>query len=243
MNEQSAQNLKPMPLWQSWMLFLVAGGVAGVLFTVGMPWLMELGYRSDDALLLTAAVLSSFLIALTVVLYVSEGRSMSWMEMKRRFRIKNITAKYWLLVALGVLVVDLSYIGLQITRGPIAELMPEWLKAPHRVDDTVSHSGDYLRLVLFAGLIVLNVVSEELLWRGYILPRQELQHGRHTWWIHGVQWTCFHLFKPWDVVAILPGALVYGWLATRTRSLIPGLVLHFGLNGLGVVLLTIQVVG
>ena len=83
MNEQSAQNLKPMPLWQSWMLFLVAGCVAGVLFTVGMPWLMNLGYRSDDALLLTAAVLSSFLIALTVVLYVGEGRSMSWMELKR----------------------------------------------------------------------------------------------------------------------------------------------------------------
>jgi len=47
--------------------------------------------------------------------------------------------------------------------------------------------------------------------------------------------------KLWHLPAILPGALVYGWLSTRTKSLVPGLVLHFGLNGLGIVMLAVQV--
>lgn len=81
---------------------------------------------------------------------------------------------------LGFLVVDGSYIAVQVFHTPIADLMPEWMKNPSHVDTTVDPSGDYLGWVLFTGMILFNVISEEMQGRGSVLPRQELQHGKHT---------------------------------------------------------------
>jgi membrane protease YdiL (CAAX protease family) len=241
MNDVNIPNLKPISLWQSLLIFVGCGGVAATLFVFVHPWLTRNGWNSQDAMMINGAALFGFLLILSLLFYLNENRSLTWSEVKLRFRIRKISKKFWLLVAVGVLFVDLTYIGLQFTSGPIVELMPEWLKAGHRVDESADPSGNYLTLVLFSALILLNVVSEEFLWRGYLLPRQELQHGKNTWWIHGIQWTCFHWFKPWDLLAILPGALVYGWLCTKTQSMIPGLVLHLGLNGLGIFLMAIRV--
>lgn len=235
---------KPMPGWQSWTLFVGLGAVALALINLGSPWLVErFGLTSMSALTTVNIVLFGLLTALAIGGYLAEGRRLTWAGLKSRFRIRNISRRDWLFVGLGVLFVDGTYIGLQVAREPIAGLFPEWLKAPHRADSSVDYTGDYSALALFTGLILFNVISEELLWRGYVLPRQELRHGKRTWWIHGLQWTCFHWFKPWDLPAILPGALLYGWLSTRTKSMVPGLVLHIGLNGLGILMLALKVFG
>lgn len=235
--------LRPVSFVKSTCLFLACGGFAALVFTAGTPWLVARGVDAQGQLMIQGLLIFGFLLTLSLVLYRQEGLELTWSGIKQRFRIRNIPGKYWLLVLLGIVVVDATYIGLQFTREPILEWIPEWFKAPHRSGPDVDHSGQYLTLVMFTGLILMNVISEEFLWRGYLLPRQELQHGKQTWWIHGVQWTLFHWFKPWDLIAILPGALVYGWLCTRTKSMVPGLVLHLGLNGLGIVLLAIQVIG
>ena len=236
--------LEAIPPWQSWTLFVGLGGVAFVLMTFGSPWLTEgLGLSQSAALTTTGTALFVVLAGMALALYLREGRSLTWSGIKDRFRIRNISKRDWLLVLLGVLIVDGTYVALQVTQQPIADLFPEWMKNPYRVDTAIDHSGDYSGLLLFAGLILFNVISEEMLWRGYVLPRQELQHGKKAWWIHGLQWTCFHWFKPWDLIALLPGALVYGWLSTRTRSMVPGLVLHIGLNGLGILMLALKVFG
>jgi membrane protease YdiL (CAAX protease family) len=234
--------LEPMPLWQSWSLFLGLGTTAFMLLTLGTPKVAKaLDLSKSDALMATNTVLFVILGGLALTFYLMEGRELTWSGIKSRFRIENLSRRNWGLVALGVLIVDGSYIGLQVARQPIASLVPEWMKNPYRMETAMDHSGDYVGLLFFTGLILFNVISEEMLWRGYILPRQELQHGKRAWWIHGLQWTCFHWFKPWDLIALLPGALVYGWLSTRTRSMVPGLVLHIGLNGLGILMFAFKV--
>ena len=46
--------------------------------------------------------------------------------------------------------------------------------------------GNWSVFILYAIILSFNIFGEELWWRGYILPRQELSHGRFTWLIHGL---------------------------------------------------------
>ena len=46
--------------------------------------------------------------------------------------------------------------------------------------------GNWSAFILYAIVLSFNIFGEELWWRGYILPRQELSHGRFTWVVHGL---------------------------------------------------------
>ena len=84
-----------------------------------------------------------------------------------------------------------------------------------------------------AWLILFNILGEELWWRGYVLPRQELVFGRGTWAIHGLCWSLFHLFlQPslWDTARMTVTAMALAFVAQRTRSTWPGIIAHWYAN-------------
>ena len=83
----------------------------------------------------------------------------------------------------------------------------------------------YYALVMF----VCNIAGEELWWRGYVLPRQELAFGKATWVIHGIFWSAFHLFMQptfWDTVRMSITGVGLAFVAQRTRNTWPGIVGH-----------------
>lgn len=92
-------------------------------------------------------------------------------------------------------------------------------------------SGQWWLIVYYLAVVMfLNIVGEELWWRGYILPRQELAHGRWAWVIHGTLWTLFHIFQTPNLAAVavrLPGMLALAYVCQRNRSTWPGIVGHF----------------
>jgi membrane protease YdiL (CAAX protease family) len=78
-------------------------------------------------------------------------------------------------------------------------------------------------------LIVFNMFGEELWWRGFILPRQELGQGRWTWVIHGALWDMFHIFyhqTAWTFLAFLPGMLAIAYVCQRLKNTWPGIISH-----------------
>ena len=78
-------------------------------------------------------------------------------------------------------------------------------------------------------LKLLNIAGEELWWRGYILPRQELVHGRATWAIHGFLWAAFHIFwiwNFWDLVAKLPTCMALAFVCQKQKNTWPGVIGH-----------------
>jgi len=78
-------------------------------------------------------------------------------------------------------------------------------------------------------MLVCNIGGEELWWRGYVLPRQELAFGRATWVIHGVAWSIFHLFMQptlWDTIRMAITGVALSFVAQRTKSTWPGIVGH-----------------
>lgn len=90
--------------------------------------------------------------------------------------------------------------------------------------------GAWWILFYYAGvMLVCNIGGEELWWRGYVLPRQELAFGKAAWVIHGICWSAFHLFMQptlWDTVRMSITGVALSFVAQRTRSTWPGIVGH-----------------
>ena len=93
-----------------------------------------------------------------------------------------------------------------------------------------SLAGAWWILIYYAVLIlVCNIGGEELWWRGYVLPRQELAFGRSAWIVHGIAWSVFHLFmQPTlsDTIRMAITGVALSFVAQRTRSTWPGIVGH-----------------
>jgi membrane protease YdiL (CAAX protease family) len=90
--------------------------------------------------------------------------------------------------------------------------------------------GDWWILIYYAVLmLVCNIGGEELWWRGYVLPRQELAFGRAAWVVHGIFWSFFHLFMQptlWDTIRMTITGVALSFVAQRTRNTWPGIVGH-----------------
>jgi membrane protease YdiL (CAAX protease family) len=61
-------------------------------------------------------------------------------------------------------------------------------------------SGRYWILAAWLPFFVLNIVGEEFLWRGVVLPRQEVAFGGKAWLVNGSLWLLFHAAFPWQVL-------------------------------------------
>ena len=91
------------------------------------------------------------------------------------------------------------------------------------------------RLFLFLGwmpMFFFNIAGEELLWRGYLLPRQEKVFGDKAWLLNGLLWLVFHIpFGIRMIIMILPLLFTVPWLAMKTKNTWPGIILHGLVNG------------
>lgn len=118
--------------------------------------------------------------------------------------------------------------------------LPAYL--PSTLDSRVTVSGvppefssnTLLSIILFQVVFLFfNILGEELWWRGYILPRQELTHGKKTWLIHGLLWTLFHSFWWWNLILLLPGALAASYVAQRLKNTTVIITAHLLINSVG----------
>lgn len=242
-DEKTASALKPMPLWQSTLLFTIPGIVFAVLYVYLFDYIMSGGVDHQHAMIYVSFIALGMIMVMALWLYRREGNLFTWSSFRQRMRLKRMDRRAWKYTVIGAVLNIGTYVGLLFTAYWFMNFMdlPAWAMQPK---DAAPVVGAYGLIVLRFLLLLLNVFGEEFLWRGYILPRQELEHGKHAWWIHGLQWTWFHvLFKPWEIFMLLPGCLVYGWICSKTENTTPGIVMHLALNGLGVVMITLAVFG
>ena len=82
------------------------------------------------------------------------------------------------------------------------------------------------RLTPVRGRTWFNILGEELLWRGYVLPRQEarlrpLGVAGPRW-----MWTAMHVFWRWNLLSLGPVTFAIPFVAQRVRSTSVALIAH-----------------
>lgn len=249
--------VRPMH-WLSSLLHFGIPALALVLAFHGvMPWLVQRGMSFFYAYALSLGVLLTGLLIAALLATRAEGSPLQWSALRMRWRLHGMNWRAWLWT-LGAFLVAFAAYGMLAAvqralaiRGviPIPDNLPPFLDPRQSVSgDNIDQlfgniRGNWLALIVFVALLFVNIAGEEAWWRGYVLPRQELAFGRWTWLVHGLMWNLFHVFKWWDLLALLPVTLLLSFLVVRLRNNTPGVVLHTLFNAMGILPLLLGIMG
>jgi uncharacterized protein len=183
------------------------------------------------ALIITLTAGLAWQFVLVMVLVAREQRTLRWNVVKealwlrapRSTRTGKRGGRIWLVV-----------IPLIVAFG-IEELMPGLPHAAARdLGDFLGSdagqsflAGNWGWFAIIAALLVFNtVLGEELLFRGYLLPRMNGVFGRRDWLANGVLFAVYHVHMPWVIPATLLDTFIIAYPSKRYRSALIGIVVH-----------------
>ncbi len=251
--------LQPLSFGASLILFAVPTVVIFFAFQVGLPMMEAAGLSQLQGFIVVMTVPMALLFTAAIVGYAKvEGRPLTWAAFSERMRFPRLT---WKTLGRALLVFFVSAVAASIFGAitlrlieagliPLPKDLPLLLDPFAKIDlaalDTLaggSIAGRWDLVVGYAVAVFFNIVGEELWWRGFILPRQEITHGRSTWLVHGILWTLMHAFKWWQLVAVLPLALIFAYSSQRFKNNWPVAIAHALGNLSYLVIITLAVIG
>lgn len=254
MDKGSLENtMKPMNFGLSLIYFGIPAIWFVFCFHVIMPFLNKIGTLPAYSYFISMGFAITIIIIVSLVFYGLEKNTWKWENFSNRYRIKKMNKNDWIifLVVFSIAMVIYFFVfpllnSYIIGSGimPIPESIPDWLNpyvtenAEQIFDQAFGGlKGNWFAVIAFVIVLILNIVGEELWWRGYILPRQELYFGKNTWIVHGLLWLFFHIFKYWDIPNLLIMCLLYSYMAYRTKNTTTVVLVHFIINGIQIILM------
>ncbi len=195
-------------------------------------------------LITLAGYLFEFLLA--VIILRREGMRFSWPALRARLNLRWGGWKAWLLFAAIFIAAFALTFPLMSASPTIAAAAPppDWfpasqnpLKEVNGVEDAlpgVALQGNYLFLALFLLTGVINILGEDLLYRGVLIPKLDGLFGRWAWLAGGLAFALKHVYVWWRVQEVLPlavaGAFLFGPMGSLPFAMLAHLIGNYGLT-------------
>lgn len=146
-------------------------------------------------------------------------------------RVRQMNQADWFYALGGVLAVLAGTGSLIAAWFILAQLglLPPVETEPWCIDMSPLDGGDRLLLFVWGPMFLLNIVGEELLWRGYVQSRLNVPNG---WFVIGLLWLAFHIpFGVSTLILSLPLMLILPFIFDRTRNTTVAILIHAMFNG------------
>jgi membrane protease YdiL (CAAX protease family) len=221
--------LKPIGFLCSFAVFAVAAAIFASASLLLTPYLAD----STEANPLIIAQLVNTLVVFVPIFTVvfvflkRDGYTLEWKTIKERLCLRRIRFRDFLWMVGSLLA------AAALTAAAIALIYV--LPLPFELEDLESVSPVELRplvgcelafLLFFPVSFFFNYVGEELLWRGYLFPRQELVFGKLTWVVSGLLHLVFHLHLGWSMLLFVPVMFALAFVFYKTRNTYLVIIMH-----------------
>ncbi|MDO8898607.1 MAG: CPBP family intramembrane metalloprotease [Bacteroidales bacterium] len=225
------KEIKKLGLIGSFAIYIPASILMFCLTKYLIPYLSKTTGQETILFWFIVAGLGIFLpLIITGLLMLKfEGFRISKNTLVERLRFRKITIRDILWSFVGLILVGL-FSGLIMKSLEI--LIGEFDHSPSFMSFEPLTVGRYWLLLVWFPYWILNILGEEFLWRGVMLPRQEIAFGKYTWIIHGFGWGLFHVSFGWQLlITLIPLIFIQTYIVQRTKNSWVGVIMHGGLNG------------
>ena len=146
-----------------------------------------------------------------------------WLRAPRSPRTGRRGGRAWLIVIPLIVAVGAEEL-VPTPANPVGRDLAEFLQS-HVGHTTLAGSWGWFA-VLVTMFVFNTVLGEELLFRGYLLPRMQGVFGRRDWLANGVLFAAYHVHVPWVMPAALLDTFIVAYPSKRYRSALVGIAVH-----------------
>ncbi len=245
-----------------WIESLLLFGLPGILLVVTFewlnPWLQNQGMALVWSFTLSLYLPLLLLGVVAVMAYRVEGNAANWPAFCQRMRLQKPTGRVWLW-AMGALVLALLAEALLEPSAHFLAAIPFFAPPallPSLFDPNqpiVLPPNEYLGvpllgnawlIALYAVSLAANIFGEELLWRSFLLPRQERVFGKWAWLVNGILWLfVLHFMMRWMWLTLIPTGLLTPLIAQHVKNTWAAIIIHGFGNGVFLILIAMGVFG
>lgn len=168
------------------------------------------------------------------------------LEVFSRLRLKKMSSRDWkyalvatfaIMLLTGAIMVISKFLHIRFGI-PEIETTPSFMRF-----EPFQGNERFLLLVWFI-MFFFNILGEELMWRGYILPRQEISSGKPAWLFNALLWTLFHIcFGIQLLILLIPILFILPYAVQKTGNTLVGIWIHALVNGPAFILVSLGVIG
>ena len=232
---KAKQHPEIKPLGLGWSIIVCAVVMAALFFTttIALPWIAgKYGVAPNVAWYIGSSLLVFLPMLVAALLLVRlEQKNFTWKSFLSRIRHKTLKSEDWLWIGIGiVLSIILTGLFASLSKVLIPSLpdQPAFMKIP-----TLNEDNMWI-LLLWAPMIVLNILGEEVFWRGYIFPRQARGFGKYTWFYNGIIWLlCYIPMGISLMIIMIPSFFLTTWAFQKTSNIKVPLTIHGFISGVG----------
>jgi membrane protease YdiL (CAAX protease family) len=169
------------------------------------------------------------MLILSYFILRSEGIKIGGKTWRDRLRFKKMDKRDWQWTMGSILIIGILSFAiiklLEVFLGKV-DSQPSFIYFEPLTPDR------YWILLIWLPYWILNIMGEEILWRGVILPRQEKIFKKNTWLIHGAFWGIFHIAFGWQILlTVIPILYIQSYVVQRRKNSWIGVVIHAVING------------
>jgi membrane protease YdiL (CAAX protease family) len=165
-------------------------------------------------------------------------REVLWLRSPRSPRSGRIGGRVWLILIPLVVVFAAANLLLPAFEGPESHDLGAFLESGA---GQTFLSGNWFWFAVVAVPMIFTVFGEELLFRGFLLPRMHGAFGRGDWIANGILFAAFHIDMPWNIPSALADMFILAYPTKRYRSAWIGMAVH-GTQSLFFTLIVLAVV-
>jgi membrane protease YdiL (CAAX protease family) len=264
LNQTQAERIDQYTIWQILGIWVLAALPMGILSWIVFPAVTP-DFKSDPLgagvtrmVLLSVGMIWQFILCMIIVR--KEEGDLRWATIKRRLRLNTpqdpTTGKARRRLWLWVIPVMIASAVWGVAMVPIVQklwvsIFP-FLAEPSGYNFTALFESQVIlqRLVgawWFFGLFVVmsvfnDLLGEEFLFRGVLLPKMEGVFGRWSWVANGVLFAFYHVHQPWVIAENIVDGPILAFPSWRFRSTWMSVIVHsvqnvfFGFLVLGLIL-------